>query len=118
MTSDRFGAVVRQLVAAGVGRRPMDEAIGAAGERMLDTPHCAVMVLDASGDPTTMACSTPLMVTLEELELTLGAGPCLTACRGGGAVAEPDLALADPARWPGFCSAALGAGARGPSPSR
>jgi hypothetical protein len=49
---------------------------------------------------------------MEELQYTLGEGPCLDAYRQGWAVLEPDLA--DPAtpRWVGFASAAVEAGVR------
>lgn len=50
---------------------------------------------------------------LEELQLTLGEGPCLDAFTHGSAVLSPDLltgALQD--RWPVFADAALEAGAR------
>ncbi len=49
---------------------------------------------------------------LEELELTLGEGPCQDAYTSGGPVLISDLGAADiAARWPGFTPAARAAGA-------
>ncbi|WP_344131571.1 GAF and ANTAR domain-containing protein [Saccharopolyspora halophila] len=47
---------------------------------------------------------------LEDLQLTVGEGPCLDAFATGGPVLISDLAT-DPARWPGFGPAALELGA-------
>ncbi|ONI91885.1 hypothetical protein ALI144C_00445 [Actinosynnema sp. ALI-1.44] len=47
---------------------------------------------------------------LEELQLTVGEGPGLSAVTGGVPVMVPDLALAT-ARWPAFASGALALGA-------
>lgn len=50
---------------------------------------------------------------LEELQLTLGEGPCVDAYHDGSAVLTPDLRTADiRARWPMFSSAAVEAGAK------
>lgn len=49
---------------------------------------------------------------LEELQFSLGEGPCVEASRTGRAVLEPDLTAAGPARWPGFGMAVLAAGVR------
>ncbi len=49
---------------------------------------------------------------VEELQLTLGEGPCVDAAASGGPVLTPDLGGRDAElRWPHFASAALRAGA-------
>jgi hypothetical protein len=109
---ERFGQIVRQLAASGVGSRPLGEVIGDASDSVLGTPHAGLLVLDADAAPTAFASSTALMATLEDLELTMGAGPCTTAFRSGAPTSEPDLERSDPGRWLGFTPAALEAGAR------
>ena len=47
---------------------------------------------------------------MEELQFTLGEGPCLDASGGGRPVFQPDLARTASARWPGFGPAVLEAG--------
>jgi hypothetical protein len=115
VTADGRGSRVEALVAEEAARR---------GERV-DVVHvCAAMVaalhVDGAGvsamSPT--AASHPLCGTdevsrsLEELQLTLGEGPCTDAFAFGAAVLSPDLRAADVfARWPVFAPAAVGAGA-------
>ena len=47
---------------------------------------------------------------LEELQASLGEGPCLDASRSGRPVLQPDLAATAVTRWPAFGPAALEAG--------
>jgi hypothetical protein len=49
---------------------------------------------------------------IEDLQYTLGEGPCVDACRLDTVVAEPDLADPVTRRWPVFSPAAVRAGAR------
>jgi hypothetical protein len=49
---------------------------------------------------------------IEELQFSLGEGPCVEASHSGRPVLEPDLTAAGPARWPGFGVAVMGAGVR------
>jgi hypothetical protein len=49
---------------------------------------------------------------LEELQFTLGEGPCVDASQTGRPVLQPDLARTVPPRWPGFAGGALEAGVR------
>lgn len=48
--------------------------------------------------------------TVEELQFTLGEGPCVDTCRTGRPVLEPHLADPERARWPEFSGPAVGAG--------
>jgi ANTAR domain-containing protein len=49
--------------------------------------------------------------SIEDLQFTLGEGPCLQAFRSGTATLEPDL-LAASSRWPMFVEAAVASGVR------
>jgi len=49
---------------------------------------------------------------IEELQYTLGEGPCVDAYQQDGVVAEPDLAEPVARRWPAFTPPALQAGVR------
>jgi hypothetical protein len=49
---------------------------------------------------------------LEDLQMTLGVGPCVESVRRGGPVLVPDLANQPDGRWPGFVQPALDAGTR------
>jgi hypothetical protein len=54
--------------------------------------------------------SNPTSARLEDLQLTVGEGPCVDAFASGGPILVSDLA-ADVARWPAFGSAAVELGA-------
>jgi hypothetical protein len=49
---------------------------------------------------------------VEELQFTLGEGPCVDACESGSLVAEPDIEAAGFVRWPAFTPPAIQAGVR------
>lgn len=71
-------------------------------------------VMLMSGDlPTGTLCTTDAVSSqLEELQYTLGEGPCVDAYHRGQVIAEPDLARPATPRWPAFTEAAARAGAR------
>jgi GAF domain-containing protein len=71
------------------------------------------MVLMTDEGPTgTVAATNGPAETMEELQYTLGEGPCVDSSRTGRPVLQPDLAVSGPARWPGFAVGALEAGIR------
>jgi len=60
----------------------------------------------------TVNATNAVAAVLEELQLTLGQGPCLDTFTDGGPVLAEDLRSPEfAARWPAFTPAALGAGA-------
>ncbi|WP_354380138.1 ANTAR domain-containing protein [Streptomyces sp. PvR034] len=99
------------------------EAARRGGEpAVLDACTAAVAALPVSGAAVTAmtrggdhhpVCGTDrISERLEELQLTLGEGPCLDAFALGAAVLMPDLRASEPgARWPVFTDGALAAGA-------
>ena len=50
------------------------------------------------------------IAVVQELQLTLGEGPCVDAWRSGAVVLEPDLADPEVVRWPAFAQAGVEAG--------
>lgn len=54
----------------------------------------------------------PLSKELEDLQLTLGEGPCMQAVRTGSPVAAPDLVEAAAVAWPSFAEQAVARGVR------
>jgi len=49
-------------------------------------------------------------IAMEDLQFSLGEGPCVDASSSGRPVLQPDLRSTGPPRWPGFGPAALDAG--------
>jgi len=58
----------------------------------------------------TVCSSNDVAETVEEVQYTLGEGPCIDAFTTRQPVMEPDLAADDGVRWPGFREGALAAG--------
>ncbi|MEU9306793.1 ANTAR domain-containing protein [Streptomyces sp. NPDC048256] len=116
MGSDSRSARVRVLVAEQAARR-------GARVGVVDVCTAAVAALPVGGAGLSAmsrtAASHPLCSTddisrqLEELQLTLGEGPCVEAFARGSAVLTPDLLTVElQDHWAGFADAALEAGAR------
>ncbi len=67
-----------------------------------------------SGQNSGSVCSTDERAShLDELQFSLGEGPCHDAYAGRTPIFEPDLENADPGRWPSFTPPALRSGTRG-----
>ena len=103
--------------------RLLARVLGPSGE--LDTRTIAEVCADVtgatgagimlmSGDiPRGPVCATDDVSTLiEQLQFSLGEGPCIDACTLDRPVLEPDLTNPQIARWPAFSPPALDAGAR------
>ena len=110
MPGDRLHRVMAALSAGGDGWSSGQLCEVCPG--IVGVSGAGVMLM--SGDvPRGSLCTTDEVSHLiEELQYTLGEGPCLDAHQQGKVVTEPDLA--DPAthRWPSFTPPAVQAGAR------
>lgn len=81
-----------------------------AGVRALPAAGVGVSVMSHVGAPVTTAASDPTSRRLEELQFTLGEGPCQEAFASRRPVLVPDLMENDGARWPGYAPAARAEG--------
>ena len=71
-----------------------------------------MVLMTDSGPAGVMAATDGPAATMEELQFTLGEGPCVESSRTGRPVLQPDLAVTGPPRWPAFSAGALEAGIR------
>ncbi len=78
--------------------------------RVLPVTGVGLVLMTESGPAGTVAVTDETAGTMEELQFTLGEGPCVESSATGRPVLQPDLARTGPARWPGFCAGALEAG--------
>lgn len=109
MASDRLVRILGLLTAGE----------GSAAHRMCEVAAdvtgmsgAGVMLL-ADGRPQASVCTSDDVSSLvEEIQYTLGEGPCVDAHRFGEVVSAPDLAAAGGSRWPAFSQRVLDAGAR------
>ena len=115
--ADSMTADVRRLVAR-EAPRPDDQPLVAgslqrlcrAAVRVLPATGAGVSVMSAEGVPVTTAASDPTASLIEELQFTVGEGPCLDAFFSRRPVLTPDLVAAGRNRWPGYAPAAHGKG--------
>jgi hypothetical protein len=79
----------------------------------LDAQGVGVALISNPEARSLLAGSGQLAGVVEDLQFSLGEGPCLDAFNDGNAAMEPDLDAAGRRRWPLFAEAALLAGVRG-----
>jgi hypothetical protein len=92
---------------AGVLRR-----LCSAAERALSARGVGLSVLAAGGMRGVAAVSAPAYESIEELQFTLGEGPCLDAFDQRRPVLVPDISDGAMGRWPGYTPALRGTGVR------
>lgn len=85
--------------------------VAACAEELPVTGVGLVLMTD-SGPAGTVAATDGAAGTMEELQFTLGEGPCIDSSQAGRPVLQSDLGRTGPARWPGFTAGALEAGIR------
>src|SRR5260221_11706134 len=113
MAGDRLGRILAAL--ADNGSDSWSSArLCAVGPHIVGVDGAGVMLM--SGDiPRGSLCTTNAVSHLiEELQYTLGEGPCVDAYRQDQVVAEPDLAEPVTRRWLALTPAGLPAGEAGP----
>ncbi len=82
-----------------------------AAARELPANGVAITLMSAEREPLTAAASSANSVLVEELQFTLGEGPCLEAHRTRMPVLVPDLAVIE-RTWPGYAEAVYDLGVR------
>jgi hypothetical protein len=83
-----------------------------AAARDLPAAGVGVSLADDEGSLMTAAASNATSVLVEELQFTLGEGPCLQAYDSRGPVLVPDLTAAELSSWPVYAAAAQDHGVR------
>jgi hypothetical protein len=111
MAEDRLGRILAALSAAGADSWS-SAGLCAVCPPIVGVDGAGVMLM--SGDiPRGSLCTTNSVSHLiEELQYTLGEGPCVDAYTQNQVVAEPDLAEPAASRWLAFTAPALAAGVR------
>src|SRR6266567_1195883 len=111
MAGDRLGRILAALADTGAGSWS-SAGICAVCPHIVGVTGAGVMLM--SGDiPRGSLCTTNAVSHLiEELQYTLGEGPCVDAYRQDQVVTEPDLADPVTRRWPAFTPPTVAAGVR------
>jgi hypothetical protein len=76
----------------------------------LDVTGAGIMLMTASGHRGVICSSDSASGVIEELQFTLGEGPCVDVCASGHPVLEPDVTAPGFSRWPTFTPPAITAG--------
>ena len=76
----------------------------------LHVSGAGIMLMTAAGPRSVLCASDAASGAVEELQFTLGEGPCVDVCRSGLPVLEPDLNAPGFSRWPAFTPPAMQAG--------
>ena len=112
MDADRLATLLLDLDndrrdGVGVGDRLCDTLV-----EVLDVAGAGIMLMSDGEHRGTLGVSNGVMTVVEDLQFTLGEGPCIDAFASEHPILEPDLS--DPAtnRWPAFSGPAVRAGVR------
>jgi hypothetical protein len=112
-TSDAaFASVWALIEAEPVGPGDKSDVVGwmqrlcRVASRTFPATGVGISVMSRDGEPATVAASDAHSATVEDLQFTLGEGPCLDAYSTGRPVLAPDLTVAARVRWPGYAPAA------------
>jgi len=101
----RHGLAMDRAAGSGSGARLVQACVEA-----LDVTGAGIMVMVDDEHRGTFGSSDAAIEIVEDLQFTLGEGPCIDTYRTGRPVLEPDLGHPVEDRWPGFAEPALAAG--------
>ena len=112
MAGDRLSAVLAAMAAVDGNAESVTERVCAAAVSMLSLGGAGLSLM-VDGELRGSAGATgPGIERMQELQLSLGQGPCVDAWRVGEPISEPDLSEPVVVRWPAFAQAAAEAGVR------
>lgn len=112
MASRRVTEILRVAWAESPGGTGLPTSLTAACVRSLPVSGVGMALMTNEGPAGIIAATDGPAMELEELQFTLGEGPCVDASQTGRPVLQPDLARTAPLRWPAFAGGALEAGVR------
>ena len=110
MAGDRLSRIVTALSAGGDGWS--SARLCAVCPGVVGVTGAGVMLMSGDIPRGSLSTTDDVSQLIEELQYTLGEGPCVDAYQQDSVVAEPDLAEPVARRWPAFTPPALQAGVR------
>ena len=110
MASVRVAEILAAVRAGSPNGSGMPGDLVRACARSLPVSGVGLALMTPKGPAGTVAATDGAALELEELQFTLGEGPCVDASSSGRPVLQPDLAATGPHRWPVFAGGALAAG--------
>ena len=110
MAGDRLSRIVTALTAG--GDEWSSARLCAVCPGVVGVTGAGVMLMSGDIPRGSLSSTDDVSQLIEELQYTLGEGPCVDAYQQDSVVAEPDLAEPVARRWPAFTPPALQAGVR------
>jgi hypothetical protein len=110
VTSLRVAQILAAVAGDASGAMTLPQRLVDACAGALPISGAGIALMTDSGPAGTVAVTDELASLMEDLQFTLGEGPCVDSSLWGRPVLQPDLATTGPARWPGFSAGALEAG--------
>jgi GAF domain-containing protein len=112
VASVRVAKILSDVVDASDPDGDVAERLVLACAATLPVTGVGLVLMTDEGPAGTVAITDGPAATMEELQFTLGEGPCVESSSAGRPVLQPDLAHTGPARWPAFTAGAQEAGIR------
>jgi hypothetical protein len=112
MASSRVAEVLAAVFARSPDSAGWPGALVTLCGEQLPVTGVGMALMDDDGPAGTVAATDGAALVLEELQFTLGEGPCVDASRSGRPVLQADLERGATRRWPAFADGALAAGVR------
>ena len=109
MTATRTAAIITELMAGG-GAGSLPEQLCAACANALPVSGVGLLFINDTGPVGIVAATDGAAREMENLQLTLGEGPCVEAAQSRRPVLQPDLRQTAAVRWPHFGPAVIEAG--------
>jgi GAF domain len=110
--SRRVAEILRSARAESPDGTGLPTSLAAACVRALPVTGVGLALMTSAGPAGVIAATDGVAIELEQLQFTLGEGPCVDASETGRPVLQPDLATTGPLRWTAFAGGALAAGIR------
>ncbi|MGJ7441731.1 GAF and ANTAR domain-containing protein [Aquipuribacter sp. MA13-6] len=113
MPSSRVAKILDDLTGSGQGSgADLPQRLVDACAAALPVSGVGMVLMTDAGPVGVVAASDGPATVMEDLQFTLGVGPCVDASGSGRPVLVADLAHVGPQRWPPFAAGALEAGIR------
>jgi GAF domain-containing protein len=110
MSSDRLYQILALMSAPVEGGQPVRLCEVAA--EVTGVSGAGIMVAEGNLPQGSLCSTDPVSALIEDLQYSLGEGPCIDAHNSGRPVSEADLAAPTVSRWPAFGAPALNGGVR------
>ena len=111
MAGERLLRILARLSSA-PGTEPSSAHLCTVAAEVTGMSGAGIMLMSRTGAQVSLCSSNAVSATIEDLQYTLGEGPCVDAYHHDQPVLEPDLADPRAARWLAFSPPAVRAGAR------